>query len=225
MNPPAPQTTTTSFLVEPLRSAETEQLVLSTNLGKDIQLLVPSKVNIFRRVQTVVDPKPQSPPADTSRPRVIERNKVPDGATRNPPSPKHRRNRVINVTNEELDAENLAAADHKRISNIGRRISNIHLCSRDCRAPVSDANPKATAFHRNALQFQFSVRNIQHRTPNNDQKGIRLSLWQRERIKVRDWTSTAPAAQTSSFATCYRLLGESGDSKTQDNHSLAGHEF
>jgi len=54
MNPPAPQTTTTSFLVEPLRSAETEPLVLSMKSRKGIQLLLRSKVNIFRGVQTAV---------------------------------------------------------------------------------------------------------------------------------------------------------------------------
>jgi hypothetical protein len=42
---------------------------------------------------------------------------------------------------------------------------------------------------------------------------IRLSLWQRERIKVRDWTRTAPAAQTRSPARRCQVPGEPDDSK------------
>jgi len=64
--------------------------------------------------------------------------------------------------------------------------------------------------------------NIQHRTPNNDQKGIRLSLWQRERIKVRDWASTAPAAQTRSLSRRCRVPGESDDSKIAVQGFLCG---
>jgi hypothetical protein len=51
---------------------------------------------------------------------------------------------------------------------------------------------------------------------------IRLSLWQRERIKVRDWTSTAPAAQTRSPARRCQVPGEPDDSKIAVQRSLCG---
>ena len=52
---------------------------------------------------------------------------------------RHQGNRLFNITVEELNAKNLASRNHKMnieaaTSNVGRQISNIYLCSRDCRA-------------------------------------------------------------------------------------------
>jgi hypothetical protein len=57
------------------------------------------------------------------------------------------------------------------------------------------------------------------------EKNSPLPLWQRERIKVRDWTSTALAAQARSLAKRRRVPGESDDSKIAAQLSLATQEF
>ena len=70
-----------------------------------------------------------------------------------------------------------------------------------------------------ALQLQFSISNAEYRERMSDHVHpasiVKIStrnreefaspFWQRERIKVRDWTITAPAAQTRSPARCCRV--------------------